>query len=191
MWKIGLCLIQMLSYPNGKNDFQKLYNPLEDDSNKYDNEFYYFIKGQVNELRRNSDGVDENVYLNDLISFDKIEKNYCKTKIRESMRIRFKKNTKVFICLWYLFTKCFEIGIVSSMWAGAPIKPIHKSRGKDPCVPLNYRGLSFLCTISKVYSSVLNNRINKYFNMVNLISNYQNVCKSLHSFFTFTLYTCY
>ena len=60
------------------------------------------------------------------------------------------------------------------MGAGALITPIPKSRDKDPCVPLNYRGISLLCTISKVYSSVLNNRINKYFNMVNLLSDYQN-----------------
>ena len=72
------------------------------------------------------------------------------------------------------FKKCFEIGIVPSMWAGAPIRPIPKSRDRDPCVPLNYRGISLLCTISKVYSSVLNNRINKYFSMVNLLSDYQN-----------------
>ena len=60
------------------------------------------------------------------------------------------------------------------MWAGALIKPIPKSRDKDPCVPLNYRGISLLCTTSEVYSSVLNNRINKYFNMLNLLSDYQN-----------------
>ena len=59
------------------------------------------------------------------------------------------------------------------MWAGALIKPIPKSRDKDPCVPLNYSGISLLCTISKVYSPVLNNRINKYFNMLNLLSDYQ------------------
>ena len=56
--------------------------------------------------------------------------------------VKFKKNRKIVICLWYLFKKCFEIGIVPSMWAGALIKPIPKSRDKDPCVPLNYRGIS-------------------------------------------------
>ena len=29
--------------------------------------------------------------------------------------------------------------------AGALIKPIHKSRDKDHCVPLNYRDISLLC----------------------------------------------
>ena len=60
------------------------------------------------------------------------------------------------------------------MWAGALIKPIPKSRDKDPCVPLNYRGITLLCTIYKAYSSVLNNLIKKYFNMLNLLSDYQN-----------------
>ena len=60
------------------------------------------------------------------------------------------------------------------MLAGALIKPIPKARDTDPCVPLNYRGISLLCTIPEVYSSVLNNRINKYFNMLNLLSDYQN-----------------
>ena len=39
-----------------------------------------FIKGQVNELRLNSDGVDENVYLNDVISFDEMKNTIVKLK---------------------------------------------------------------------------------------------------------------
>ena len=50
-----------------KNDFHQLYN-----SGKYDIEFYDFIQGQANDLRLNCDGVDENVYLNDV--FRKLKK---------------------------------------------------------------------------------------------------------------------
>ena len=50
---------------------------------------------------------------------------------------------KVVICLWYLFKKCFEIGIVPSMWAGALIKPIPKSRDQDPCLPLTIGALAY------------------------------------------------
>ena len=55
-----------------KSVFQQLYNLPKDDSDRYDNELYNFIKGQLNEVRLNFDGVDENVYLNNVISFHEI-----------------------------------------------------------------------------------------------------------------------
>ena len=98
-------------------------------------------------MRLNTDGVDENVYSNDVISFDEIEKTIVKRKSGKACGLdgipnEILKNRKVVICLWYLFKKCFEIGTVSSMWAGALIKPTPKSRDKGPCVPLNHRGIS-------------------------------------------------
>ena len=67
-----------------------------------------FIKGQVNELRLNSDGVDENVYLNDVMSFDEMKNTIVKFKSGKTCGLdgipnEILKTRKVVICLWYLF----------------------------------------------------------------------------------------
>ena len=73
-----------------------------------------------------------------------------------------------------LFNKCFDYGKIPSMWLKSVIVPIPKSAGKDPNVPLNYRGISLTSCVSKVYSGVLNNRINTYTDLIGIIAEEQN-----------------
>lgn len=61
-----------------------------------------------------------------------------------------------------LFMLCFESHIIPSVWRQAIICPILKDSNSDPRVPLNYRGISLLSTIYKMYSSILNNRLVSY-----------------------------
>ena len=68
----------------------------------------------------------------------------------------------------------FLTGVVPSNWLDAIISPIPKSKSNDPCVPLNYRGVSLLCPMSKLYSSMLNNRRVRYFATLYLFPDFQN-----------------
>ena len=77
------------------------------------------------------------------------------------------------IYLYDLFDFCFKNGKVPSIWTKAVIAPIHKS-GKDPYEPLNYRGISLLSCVGKLYTSVLEKRIVNYCETLNLISDEQN-----------------
>ena len=61
-----------------------------------------------------------------------------------------------------------------SLWLRGVIVPIPKGADKDPCVPLNYRGITLLSCVYKVYSSVLNNRLVKYFDLVDAFVDEQN-----------------
>ena len=54
---------------------------------------------------------------------------------------------------------CFESNIIPSDWRRAIVCPIFKDINSVPRIPLNYRGISLLSTINKIYSSVLNNRL--------------------------------
>ena len=54
---------------------------------------------------------------------------------------------------------CYINNVLPSIWRKAIISPIPKSSTKDPCVPLNYRGISLLSCIYKLYSSLLNLRL--------------------------------
>ena len=62
-------------------------------------------------------------------------------------------------CLCHI---CFQNGIIPSEWNRSIIKPIPKSIKDDPRVPLNYRGISLISTVYKIYSGVLNNRLNTF-----------------------------
>ena len=63
--------------------------------------------------------------------------------------------------------------MVPTDWTKAVISPVLKP-GKDPHEPLNYRGISSLSCMGKVYSALINFRIVKYCDMLSLICEEQN-----------------
>ena len=61
-----------------------------------------------------------------------------------------------------------------TVWLRAIITPIPKGATVDPCIPLNYRGISLLSSVAKTYSGILNNRLVKYLNETNFLADEQN-----------------
>ena len=78
------------------------------------------------------------------------------------------------IPLWSLFNKCFDWGIIPSVWQEAIISPIPKCSTKDKFIPLNYRGSSLLSNVYKLYSSILNHRLVAYLDNVDFLTEEQN-----------------
>ena len=70
----------------------------------------------------------------------------------------FKNKTSVDL-LTQLFNLIFSSGLMPTVWLRAVIKPIPKGSMTDPRVPLQYRGISLLSTVGKLYTSLLNNRL--------------------------------
>ena len=64
--------------------------------------------------------------------------------------------------LFILFSYCFESGLVPSNWLRGIVTPIPKGLDKDSSVTLNYRGISLLSSVQKVYSSIINTRLTHY-----------------------------
>ena len=60
-----------------------------------------------------------------------------------------------------LFNIIFETGILPDSWLEGRIIPIFKNKG-DHSNPENYRPITILSCLSKVFTSVLNNRLTKY-----------------------------
>ena len=73
-----------------------------------------------------------------------------------------------------LFNLCFDTGLLPSLWRKAMITPVAKDATKDKRVPLNYRGISLLSIVGKLYSSVLNNRLLTYLENNRLLAEEQN-----------------
>ena len=84
------------------------------------------------------------------------------------------KNEKSVKVLTILFNKVFEFGIVPSMWKHTIIKPIPKSSMIDFRMPLQYRAISLISTVSKLYAGVINNRLIIYTEQNNIIVDEQN-----------------
>ena len=59
-----------------------------------------------------------------------------------------------------LFNNIMETGEIPIAWQEAVIFPLHKSGQKNDVN--NYRGISLLCTLAKVFTAVLNKRISKW-----------------------------
>ena len=84
------------------------------------------------------------------------------------------KNNYLTRILQALFQKCFDAGLVPSAWTKAIIKPIPKAADSDPRIPANYRGISLLSCLSKMFTSILNRRITNHINANNGLVEEQN-----------------
>lgn len=79
-----------------------------------------------------------------------------------------------------LFNIIFDTGIVPGAWTTGTIHPIYKNKG-DPKDPSNYRPISLLSGCSKVFTSIINNRLTSYSDEIKLISETQCGFRKLHS----------
>ena len=72
------------------------------------------------------------------------------------------------------FHRILQTGFTLKIWRQAIIKPIPKSSMTDPRTPEQYRGISLLSTISKLFTSIINNRLTRYLEDNNLYADEQN-----------------
>ena len=74
-----------------------------------------------------------------------------------------------------LFNVIFDSGIIPDSWSEGIIIPIYKNKG-DPCSPDNYRGITILSCFGKLFTTILNNRLNCY------LQNYNVLCEEQAGF---------
>ena len=162
-----------------KQDFSQIYNRPEGEN--FDMEFYN--NTMLDRMRLEGSMTDplyiENELLNSPITIDEVIKVVRKLKKNKSVGIdripneilQCKEVTRI---LTHLFQSCFDSGILPSVWKQAIISPIPKDAKADSRVPFNYRGISLLSTLSKTYTSLLNNRIEQFCDDKNLLVDEQN-----------------
>ena len=61
----------------------------------------------------------------------------------------------------YLFNAILENGYLSEAWLGGTIHPIYKGKG-SPKDPSNYRPITILSCLGKLFTAILNNRLNLF-----------------------------
>ena len=62
--------------------------------------------------------------------------------------------------IYTLFNKIFELGYFPKSWSDGFIVPIYKKGDKNE--PSNYRGITLLSTLGKLFTRILNNRLNEW-----------------------------
>ena len=158
-----------------RNTFENLYNPT---LNHYDKDFYETAMTYIDQYETNAP-VENNAIINGNITFGETVKIITKLKSKKAVGVDYIPNEIIkqpglHYALFKLFVSIFDKGIVPSIWLKAIINPIPKGSSKDPYVPLNYRGISLLSCISKTYTSLINERINKFCEQNDLLVDEQN-----------------
>ena len=164
-----------------KNDFSNLYNLPPEISSKFDNRFYRTISNSLSETKRfelnNTDA--NNLSYNNPFTEEELNKICMHLKQGKAVGPDMIPNevlkhigTRNLILKFINF--CFINNVIPSIWRQSIITPIPKSASKDPCVPLNYRGISLLSCLYKVYTACLNSRLSLYCEENNLLVDEQN-----------------
>ena len=152
-----------------RTDFETLYNIPEDEHANFDGDFYDNILSNVSDIKewelinQNANDVD---YNQPFVSAE-LDKVCERIKTGKAVGPDFipnevLKQDGLRTLLLNFINMCFMNNVLPSTWRKAIISPIPKSSTKDPCVPLNYRGISLLSCIYKLYSSLINMRLTEH-----------------------------
>lgn len=66
----------------------------------------------------------------------------------------------------------FASGFIPEVWSQGFISPIYETKG-DKASPDNYRGITILSCFRRLFTAVLNNRLNKYLEDMNMFNEEQ------------------
>ena len=174
-----------------EDDYQGLYD--ENNNDAFDHDFINTVKERISEwdnddsklsdyiTQLNGDSVPEDIVSNTLnvpiletetvnaLRHAKLNKaTGCDNLPNEILR-----SPKLAHLLHALFTTCFEHNVTPDDWNRIIISPIPK-KGKDVQCPLNYRGISIISTVAKLFSYIMNKSLTKLVEQNNLLAEEQN-----------------
>ncbi len=162
-----------------KEEFESLFNPKE--HSEFD---HLFLSQCIKDKEFREQSMLEplyvcNIMVNSDISYEEVKHCIGKAKNKKACGIdhipnEILKSENVINVLMQFYQLCFETSLVPSLWRKAIIYPIPKDLSNDPRVPMNYRGISLLCTMQKVYTSLLNIRLLKFFEGNGMFAEEQN-----------------
>ena len=171
-----------------KDEFYSLYNMPPDFDPNFDNDFYEEIKSQMPDIKRfelTNANADNAIYNRPFTieEFDKICNNLKLGKAvgPDMIPNEVLRHTGIRQLLVDFINMCFTNNVIPSVWRLSMISPIPKSSSKDPYVPLNYRGISLLSCMYKLYSAALNSRITSHCEINGLLVDEQNGFRSKRS----------
>ena len=89
--------------------------------------------------------------------------------VNEHIKSTFPLMKKIYV---KLFNLIFDTGIIPELWTIGIINPIYKNKG-DKTKPENYRPITLLSCLGKLFTCILNKRITDYVESNDIINNVQ------------------
>ena len=133
------------------------------------------VEPEVNPLRVS----EHNFELNAEITEQEVLKSINKLKLNKACAADLILNeflkaskTKMLHAFTKLFNLVFASGFIPDEWSLGFISPIYKNKG-DKASPDNYRGITILSCFGKLFTSVLNDRLNQYLENMNILNEEQ------------------
>ena len=127
----------------------------------------------------NSDNSDNDLIFNAPISINEVTEAIKKLKNGKAHGVDLILNEfiksgsdKLHLIFTKLFNIIFESGIIPKDWSLGIIRPIYKNKGSRSD-PNNYRGITILSCLGKLFTSILNERLNDYLDQNNILGNEQ------------------
>ena len=99
------------------------------------------------------------------------------------------KNRNAKLLFHKFFQLCFVSGLSPTEWDASDIKPIPK-KDKDPRDPLQNRCITLMCCVAKLYSSILNRRLQSFLEKNNILVEEQNGFRASRSCIDHILVLC-
>lgn len=123
---------------------------------------------QLNHVLKNDNQTNTFTFMDTLIKDREIQTSIAKLKNNKSSGLDSIRNemiksgsTILLPCLNKLFNLIFSSGHYPTTWAKGYISPIFKTG--DSSDPDNYRGITITSNIGKLFNTILNSRLDKYF----------------------------
>ena len=150
-----------------QGEFDKLYNSSVTDERDlaFDNYIKEYIRMKETNMKdplfTSSDMLNRNISEKEVL--DVISRLKCKKAIGHDKIPNEVLKCKVLIpLLQQLFQFIFDTGVVPSEWYKTIVTPIHKSAESDTRIPNNYRGISLVSCVSKLFTAILANRVSAH-----------------------------
>ena len=128
-----------------------------------------------------------NVFINELFTIAEIRKHINSLKINKAPGTDFILNEfikncpdKLIYVIVLLFNMVLESGIIPTDWSVGIIKVLYKNKGDIDDIN-NYRGITLLSCLGKLFTSVINERLYNYLTHANLLGNEQAGFRAKHS----------
>ena len=168
-----------------RNEFQSIYNN--------DNDFYddAHLRNCLVELQLKEQSISDPLYTtnNDLsvsVTVQEVQAIIHNLKNNKSPgldKIPYEvwKNNNLLEVLVNLLQYCFDIGKIPTEWLSALIMPIPKPGKADYRTPLAYRGISLINCVYKIYTALINKRLQSFLESNNILKDQQNGFRSNRS----------
>ena len=114
--------------------------------------------------------------MNSELSYDEVSEAVDKSKFKKAyleIPNEALKNKNAKLLLYKFFNLCFQSGLNPTNWDFSDIVTIPK-KDKEARDPLQNRCITIVCCVAKIYSSILNKRLQKYLESNNILAEEQN-----------------